>query len=106
MPNVFHLKAPIWWNGSTSTHSTFFIGATKRATFSMLSGASVSPGTRTKRTQTGFPIALRRSAKRKVGSRSLPGQLSVGVGVAALDVQDHHVEVGEVCVVGARSQEA
>ena len=44
-PSSFHLNAPSWWKGSTSTHSTFFIGATNFATASTLAGSSVSPGT-------------------------------------------------------------
>src|SRR3954447_6718575 len=38
---AFHLKAPSWWNGCTSTHCTFFIGATNRAIFSTFAGSSV-----------------------------------------------------------------
>ena len=51
-------------------------------------------------------MRARRSAKRRVGARSWPVDLAVGVGIAALDVEQHEIDVGEVVVVGARAEEA
>jgi hypothetical protein len=61
--------------GLYSTHSTFFMGATNRATPSIFAGSSVCPGTSVNRTQTRLPIAASRSAKRKLGANSRPVRL-------------------------------
>ena len=90
---AFHLNAPSWWNGCTSTHSTFFIGATNRAIFSTLAGSSVRPGTSVKRTHDrlahrGQP--LRETQRRR---QIAAGHLAIGFGIPALDIEQHQIEL-------------
>ena len=73
---------------------------------STLAGSSVSPGTRVKRTQTGFRHRSQAFGEAKRRRDVAAGGSAVGFGIRALDIEENEVDLGQVGFVRAIAQKS